>query len=308
MSTNTCCVCWSRRLSILSSWPLSNSDSTTSSNTRNSSSQTSKHVLSRNPLFPAYEENEIGAASLSKSADWIEIEEGIHWIGHEGPAFAYDNESPRHRVFLEGGWLADRLVTCGDYLQFIEDGGYSRPELWLSQGWTVVGEQDWEAPLYWTRHDGTWHLFTLAGLKPLDLNQPVCHVSYFEADAYATWADARLPTESEWEVVAQNSEPKRLFADQLLNDGLAIHPQAESENRGSLLGNLWQWTASPYVAYPGYRPSAGALGEYNGKFMCNQFVLRGGSCATSQNHIRPTYRNFFPPDARWQFSGIRLAR
>ena len=267
-----------------------------------------KHVLSCNPLFPAYDENALGETAATRSADWIEIDEGIHWIGHEGDGFAYDNESPRHRVFLEEARVADRLVTCGEFLQFVEDGGYRRPELWLSQGWATVVDQDWQAPLYWTKRDGSRHLFTLAGLKPLDPHQPVCHVSYFEADAYATWADARLPTEAEWEVAAQRSEPSGVFADQLFEAEEAIHPQTESSKETSLFGNVWQWTASPYVAYPGYRPSPGALGEYNGKFMCNQFVLRGGSCATSRSHIRPAYRNFFAPDVRWQFSGFRLAR
>lgn len=267
-----------------------------------------KHVFSCNPLLPAYEAREIGTTSHADSSNWFEIEEEIHRIGHDGSEFAYDNESPCHRVFLEPALVADRLVTCGEYLQFIEDGGYRKPELWLSQGWATVGEQGWNAPLYWMCPNGVWSIFTLAGLKPLDLNQPVCHVSYFEADAYATWAGARLPTECEWEVVASRGEPDGVFADQLLENGRAIHPQAETNGTASLFGNVWQWTCSPYVAYPGYQPSGGALGEYNGKFMCNQFVLRGGSCATPQSHIRPTYRNFFPPDARWQFSGIRLAR
>ena len=267
-----------------------------------------KHVFSCNPLFPVYAEGKVGAPSVPRSMGWLEVEEGVHWVGHEGDGFAYDNESPRHRVYFEGGRLADRLVTCGEYLQFMEDGGYRRPDFWLSQGWSVVAEQGWEAPLHWTRRDGAWHVFTLAGLKPIDLNQPVCHVSYFEADAYAAWAGARLPTESEWEVAARGCQMDDVFADRLLKEGRAIHPQAESSDGGSLFGNVWQWTASPYVAYPGYRPSAGAIGEYNGKFMCNQFVLRGGSCATSQSHIRSSYRNFFPPDSRWQFTGIRLAQ
>jgi ergothioneine biosynthesis protein EgtB len=267
-----------------------------------------KHVLSCNPLFPAYREGEIPGGGQVSPTGWIDIDEGIHWIGHEGDRFAYDNESPRHRVFLEASQLADRLVTCGEYLQFIEDGGYRRPEHWLSQGWALSREQGWEAPLHWVRQDGSWHVFTLAGLKPLDPAQPVCHLSYFEAEAYATWAGVRLPTESEWEVADKGRQIRGVFADRLLNEGQPIHPHPEFVGEIQLPGNVWQWTASPYAAYPGYRPSEGALGEYNGKFMCNQFVLRGGSCATSQSHIRSTYRNFFPPDARWQFSGIRLAR
>ncbi|MHB8897750.1 MAG: ergothioneine biosynthesis protein EgtB [Thermoguttaceae bacterium] len=267
-----------------------------------------KHVLSCNPLHPSYDDGEIQTGNAPEPCGWTEIAEGIHRIGHQGDRFAYDNESPRHQVFLESAALADRLVTCGEYLEFIKDGGYERPELWLSQGWNLAREQGWEAPLYWTRRRDTWHLFTLAGLKRLDPSQPVCHVSYFEADAFATWAGARLPTEYEWETAAAGTARDGVFADVLLDHGKAFHPQPEPATGQSLFGNVWQWTASPYTPYAGYRPSPGALGEYNGKFMCNQFVLRGGSCATSADHIRATYRNFFPPDARWQFSGIRLAR
>ncbi len=267
-----------------------------------------KHVLSCNPLHPTYDDGEIVTGGMPESCGWTEIEEGIHWIGNGGDRFAYDNESPRHRVFLEEAAVADRLVTCGEYLEFIEDGGYQRAELWLSQGWAAACEHGWRSPLYWARQDGSWQIFTLAGLKRLDPSQPVCHVSYFEADAFATWSGARLPTENEWEIAAASLPREGVFVDRLLEQGKAIHPQWEPAEQRSLFGNVWQWTSSPYTAYPGYRPSPGALGEYNGKFMCNQFVLRGGSCATSQDHIRPTYRNFFPPEARWQFTGIRLAR
>jgi ergothioneine biosynthesis protein EgtB len=199
-----------------------------------------------------------------------------------GEDFAFDNESPRHRVYLEPFSLAQRAVTGGEYLRFVEDGGYRRPELWLSEGWAAVQEQSWTAPLFWERADGGWSQFTLRGTRPLDTGAPVSHVSYYEADAYARWAGARLPSEAEWEVVA------------------AEHEQ--------LYGDVWEWTASAYLPYPRFRPLEGDLGEYNGKFMIGQMVLRGGSCFTPRSHIRPTYRNFFPPAARWQMSGLRLAR
>jgi len=245
-----------------------------------------KHVLSCNPLDPVYRaDDRRTTARSSDSLDWQQYPAGIYWIGHEGATFAYDNESPRHRQFLESFSLASRLVTCGEYLDFIGDGGYLRPELWLSLGWQCVREQSWSAPLYWRQDGQGWTLFTLGGRQPLDRDEPVCHLSYFEADAFARWAGSRLPTEGEWEVAAV--EPPTLE---------------------QMFGARWQWTASAYAAYPGYQPPAGALGEYNGKFMCSQYVLRGGSRATPPGHIRATYRNFFPPDARWQFTGIRLAR
>lgn len=271
-----------------------------------------KHVFSCNPLWPAYREDEIPASHSVVASSWIHFSEGIHWIGHEGPEFAYDNETPRHRQFLDAFQIAGRLVTCGEYLDFIDDGGYRQPELWLSAGWHQVCQEGWEAPLYWVRRDGTWAVFTLAGLRELDPKQPVCHVSYFEADAYATWAGYRLPTEAEWELASEQVPIEGNFADRLLGQGRAVHPHntvpGESADPAQMFGDVWEWTSSPYTPYPGFRIAEGALGEYNGKFMCNQYVLRGGSCATSQNHIRRTYRNFFPPDARWQFTGIRLAR
>ncbi|MEM6329009.1 MAG: ergothioneine biosynthesis protein EgtB [Planctomycetota bacterium] len=279
-----------------------------------------KHALSCNPLLPAYEESEAarpaatsggtGHSSAERpSFDWLNFDEGLREIGWApggeigwapggaGGGFAFDNESPRHRTFCEAFALADRTVTCGEYLRFIEDGGYGRPGPWLSMGWAAVQEHGWRAPLYWFERDGAWHHYTLAGPRPVDPQQPVCHVSYFEADAYARWAGARLPTEAEWEVASPGLPSPGPFVDQLLAAGHAVHP-----------GRAWEWTASQYTAYPGYQPPDGAMGEYNGKFMCNQFVLRGGSCATHSTHIRPTYRNFFPPDASWQFTGIRLAR
>ena len=212
--------------------------------------------------------------------------------------------------FLSPFIFADQLVTTGEYLRFMEDGGYQRPELWLSLGWNTVCEQGWQAPLYWHKIDSEWHEFTLVGIRPIDLTLPVCHVSYFEADAFARWAGARLPTEIEWEVASAESPLEGNFVDLLWDNDLAIHPGSmpSPTNPQSLFGDVWEWTSSPYTAYPGYVPADGALGEYNGKFMCNQFVLRGGSCATSSSHMRKTYRNFFPPDSRWQFSGIRLCR
>ena len=265
-----------------------------------------KHVLSCNPLAPVFREGRWREAAAGDS-DWVDFDEGLYEVGHAGNGFAYDNESPRHRVFLERCAVATRNVTSGEYIDFIEDGGYRRPELWLSEGWNTVQAECWEAPLYWLQQGGQWQHFTLAGLKPVDVHRPVCHISYFEAEAFARWAGYRLPTEAEWEVATAGRPTRGHFADSLLDAGEAIHPLG-SLDEPLAFGDVWQWTASPYVAYPGYRPPDGALGEYNGKFMCNQFVLRGGSCATHSSHIRATYRNFFPPDARWQFSGVRLAK
>jgi ergothioneine biosynthesis protein EgtB len=202
--------------------------------------------------------------------------------------------------------LGDRLATNGDYLDFIEDGGYERADLWLSEGWATIQQEGWRNPMYWTRRDGEWYVLTLGGLRRLDPNEPVCHLSYFEADAFARWSGARLPTEFEWEVASGSVPVDGNFVEQR-----NYHPLPAPKNATGLrqmFGDAWEWTQSSYAAYPGYRAEPGALGEYNGKFMCNQYVLRGGSCATSQTHIRPTYRNFFPSNARWQFSGVRLAR
>ena len=268
-----------------------------------------KHVLSCNPLHPVYREGEIASASPGQSGSALAVEAGVYWIGHDGDTFCFDNESPRHRVFLDAYSIRDQVVTCGDYLRFIEDGGYQCPNHWLSLGWQTVCENEWTAPLYWFQHDDHWQQFTLSGPREIDPHLPVCHVSYFEADAFARWAGMRLPTEAEWEVAARIFPVSGNFSDTLIASGSAIHPTigaSGEEDASQFLGNVWEWTASPYVAYPGYNPPEGALGEYNGKFMCNQFVLRGGSCATSSDHIRATYRNFFPPEARWQFSGLRL--
>jgi len=239
-----------------------------------------KHMLSLNPLRPAYRLASHAVVTDAWPLDWIRFDGGLVEIGHKGEGFAFDNEGPRHRTWLEPFALASRPTSCAEYLAFIEDGGYRRPEFWLSAGWDCVGQRGWNAPLYWEMKDGRWQVFTLSGLRALQPSEPVCHVSFYEAAAFAKWAGKRLPREAEWETAAPS-----------------LHG----------IGKVWEWTASPYVAYPGYREPPGAIGEYNGKFMANQFVLRGGCSATPAGHIRTTYRNFFPPDARWMFGGIRLA-
>jgi ergothioneine biosynthesis protein EgtB len=269
-----------------------------------------KHVLSSNPMRPTYSEAAArsGGDVLAAKAGWIEHQGGPVEIGHDGRGFAFDNESPRHTTQLAPFALADRPVTCGEWLAFIDDDGYRRPELWLSDGWATVQQRRWEAPLYWTTPGGGeagWRLFTLGGERPLDPAEPVGHVSYYEADAFAHWSGARLPTEAEWETVAADWP-----VEGNLLDPSVLHPRARLDGDGGpgLFGDVWEWTASSYSAYPGFRPAAGAVGEYNGKFMVNQYVLRGGSCATPPGHLRATYRNFFPADARWVFAGLRLAR
>ena len=266
-----------------------------------------KHVFSENPLRPIYKDQRVEVPTKTTPLTWAEFPEGLAWVGHDGDGFSFDNEGPRHREFVPAFALASRLVTCGEYKAFIEDGGYRRPEFWLSEGWNVVQAQGWQAPLYWEQQDGQWWQFTLSGLRPIEDAEPVCHVSLFEADAYAHWAGARLPTEFEWEVAAQGLP----WTGNFVESG-SFHPApapvAQAGTPTQMFGDVWEWTRSQYSPYPGYAPPAGALGEYNGKFMCNQFVLRGGSCATSQTHIRDTYRNFFAPDARWQFMGLRLAK
>ena len=262
-----------------------------------------KHALWSNPLRPAYlplahpERHDVPAVT------WTQFEEGVREIGHSGPEFAFDNESPRHKVYLYPFRLASRLVTNGEYLQFMADEGYRRPELWLSDGWDQVCANKWESPLYWLNEDGRWRMYTLGGVRDVELSEPVCHVTFYEADAYARWAGKRLPTEAEWEIAASG-----VAIDGNLLESELFHPRAaERQGLQQMFGDVWEWTASPYIGYPGYKPPAGVLGEYNGKFMCNQMVLRGGSCTTPRSHIRATYRNFFPPHARWQFMGIRLA-
>jgi ergothioneine biosynthesis protein EgtB len=269
-----------------------------------------KHVLSCNPLRPAYmppptsTPTAPGPRGVPK-AEWLERDGGVADVGHDGRGFGFDNEFPRHGTYLTPFALADRPVTCGEWLSFMEAGGYQRPEFWLSDGWTTVQAQGWNSPLYWFRHPDepdTWQQFTLAGPQPLNLDEPVCHVSYYEADAYAHWTGMRLPTEEEWEVVAAAAAD----GDNFLGTGVP-HPRP-AVNNTALLGDVWEWTSSAYTAYPGFRAAPGAVGEYNGKFMVSQYVLRGGCCATPPGHARVTYRNFFPPGARWAFSGVRLAR
>ncbi len=265
-----------------------------------------KHVLSRNPLRPAYDylAPPAGGSAPPSPLRWHAHEGGQTEIGHDGHDFAYDNESPRHAVYLRPFSLASRTVTCGEWQAFIDDGGYRRPELWLSDGWATVEAEGWDAPLYWARSADSWTIFTLGGERPLAPSEPVCHISLYEADAYARWADARLPTEAEWEAVAAS----RTDPDPDVMDPSVLHPRPESGGEGGLLGGVWQWTASAYAPYPGFRPAAGAVGEYNGKFMVNQYVLRGGCCATPPGHVRASYRNFYPAASRWPFAGLRLAR
>ncbi|MEM1061351.1 MAG: ergothioneine biosynthesis protein EgtB [Planctomycetota bacterium] len=275
-----------------------------------------KHLLSCHPSRPAYREDCPDAASSADVSDRDEscpFGGGLVEIGHTGGAFAYDNEGPRHRVWLEPFRLATRPVTNGDFLAFVEDGGYRRADLWLSDGWAAVTREGWTGPAYWIDRDGEISEFTLAGVGPLDPDAPVCHVSQYEADAFCRWAGARLPTEFEWEHACAadgQATGNGAAAGNLLDDAVPrprpVTPRLYGRPAG-MLGDVWEWTSSAYLGYPGYRPPAGALGEYNGKFMSGQAVLRGGSCATPRTHIRPTYRNFFPARARWQFSGFRLA-
>jgi len=265
-----------------------------------------KHAFWSNPLHPAYREGALPESRVAQPVQWIGYEGGLVEIGHVGEEFSFDNEQPRHKTYLQPFELASRLVTCGEYLDFMRDGGYERPELWLSEGWDTVRAQQWRAPLYWFEEDGEWRVFTLRGAVDLSslLDTPVCHVSYFEADAFARWAGKHLPTEAEWEIAAEELPVEG----NLLESGL-LHPSAASKGAGpqQMLGDVWEWTASAYLGYPGYAALPGALGEYNGKFMSNKMVLRGGSAVTPASHIRSTYRNFFPPASRWQFCGVRLA-
>ncbi len=267
-----------------------------------------KHVFAQNPLYPVFEATQVSSDGHKMAPPrFVDFDEATIEVGFDGAGFSYDNEGPRHRALVGRFALATRPVTNGEYLAFIEAGGYTRSEFWLSLGWTTVQEQRWKAPLYWVKRDGQWWNFTLSGFRPVEESEPVTHVSYFEADAYANWDGARLPTEFEWERANEG-----LSIDGNFVDSSRFHPAAAPHADGTQLqqmfGDVWEWTRSSYLPYPGYRAAPGALGEYNGKFMCNQMVLRGGSCATSRDHIRPTYRNFFQPEKRWQFTGIRLAR
>jgi ergothioneine biosynthesis protein EgtB len=265
-----------------------------------------KHVFWVNPLRPAYLERTIPVKADGSASEWITIIGGLRDIGHDGRGFAFDNEGPRHKEYIAPFEIASRLVTNGEFKRFILAGGYQKPEYWLSLGWATVQAEQWRAPLYWLEMDGEWQNHTLSGLGPIVDDEPVCHASFFEADAFARWAGVRLPTESEWETASDFADPAQ---GSYMESG-AFHPGGAESRQGlqQMFGEVWQWTGSAYLPYPGYSPAKGALGEYNGKFMCNQYVLRGGSVATSRTHIRKTYRNFFPPATRWQFSGIRLAR
>ena len=277
-----------------------------------------KHVLAQNPLYPVFRADrasrsvrgEEQTAMECRRYQFVDFEEIITAIGHNGDGFAYDNEGPRHQALVPSFSLATRPITNGEYIAFVEDNGYKRPEFWLSLGWMTVNEQRWNAPLYWIKRDGVWLNFTMSGLHPVDQSEPVTHVSYFEADAFANWAGARLPTEFEWERAALSYPIEGNFVeDELFHPaGSPVETPKRHHHLLQMFGDVWEWTRSAYSPYPGYRAAPGALGEYNGKFMCNQYVLRGGSCATSRTHIRHTYRNFFQPEKRWQFTGIRLAR
>jgi ergothioneine biosynthesis protein EgtB len=266
-----------------------------------------KHVLSRNPLQPVYAGHPSPVAAPDQLG-WVDVAGGLVEIGHEGGGFCFDNEEPRHRVWLEPYRLADRLVTNGEWLEFMSDNGYRRHELWLSDGWAKVNAETWRAPLYWHELDGGWFEHTLHGTFPVNPALPVSHVSFYEAEAFATWAGKRLPSEAEWEHAVVVDRASTDVAN--LADGETFHPRAATPSTGRLrqaFGDCWEWTSSAYHPYPGFHPAPGAIGEYNGKFMSNQMVLRGGCALTPPGHARTTYRNFFPHAARWALSGVRLA-
>lgn len=272
-----------------------------------------KHVLSRNPLDAAYRMGRPEVVSSAAELEWLAVPGGQYTIGHDGRGFCFDNETPAHRVIVDDFSISSRLVTNGEFLEFIEDGGYSEHSHWHADGWMTAQAENWSAPLYWRRDEsGEWMEFTLSGAAPLRREAPVCHVSFYEAAAYASWAGSRLPTEQEWEVAAsllrgdsRSGDGKRDF----MEGAFAPRPARASDGGLQQMdGELWQWTESAYLPYPGFKPPQGAIGEYNGKFMVNQMVLRGGSCATPPGHSRTTYRNFFYPGQRWMFSGLRLAR
>lgn len=261
-----------------------------------------KHILALNPLHPIYRDDLQPPTFTDSTFQWLKYSGGLYSIGHQGDEFAFDNESPRHQTYLQDYKLGNRLVTNGEYLEFIQTGGYQEAKYWLAEGWATVQAHQWRFPLYWELIDNDWYVMTLGGLQRVDERKPVCHVSFYEADAYATWKGKRLPTEAEWEIATIDLPQTGNFLDSDYLD-----PTPANNLHHQFFGDVWEWTQSAYLPYPGFQIADGAIGEYNGKFMCNQMVLRGGSCVTSANHIRPTYRNFFPPSTRWQFSGIRLA-
>ncbi len=277
-----------------------------------------KHVLSMNPLRPTLYARPADTQPTGVPAlEWLRYEAGLYETGYNGPEFHFDNEGKRHKEYVESFEIASRLVTNGEFMKFIDDGGYSRPDLWLSLGWATVQqhslkEHEWEKfdkPLYWFRTDDGWMQYTLAGPRPVHPDEPVVHVSYYEADAFSRWSGVRLPSEAEWEIASADAE----ITGGNFSDNMSFQPRplpltAQPGRLHQMFGDVWEWTNSAYNAYPGFKPWEGAAGEYNGKFMANQIVLRGGSCATPQNHIRSSYRNFFPADAKWQFMGFRMAR
>lgn len=262
-----------------------------------------RYNFSINPLFPAYHKVELPPTAAVPAMSWQEFSAGIVEIGHSGDVFAYDNERPRHMTYVHDFRIATRLVSNAEYMTFIDDGGYDRVELWLSDGWRTLQEQQWQAPLYWFKQGREWMHFDLTGAHALRLDEPVAHLSYYEADAYARWAGKRLPTEAEWEHVANT----QTIAGNFLDSGLYVPQPAQHSGMTQLFGDLWEWTQSAYLPYPGFKPLPGTLGEYNGKFMSEQMVLRGGCCVTAQDHMRASYRNFFRAADRWMFSGLRLA-
>lgn len=266
-----------------------------------------KYILGANPLHPPYQEGEVKMSGAAR-ASFLPFEEGIYEIGYNGEGFCWDNEKAPHKVYLNKFSIQSRLVTNGEYLEFMKAGGYQKHEYWLMEGFEWAKSLDSQSPQYWYEQDGQWYYYTLQGMRPLDMEAPVTHVSYYEADAYAQWRGLRLPTEFEWEAACQALYQAIPDEANFQDSGLLLPTPAQNEKDHQFLGQVWEWTASAYLPYPGYSRFKGALGEYNGKFMVNQMVLRGGSCATPETHIRPTYRNFFHADKRWQFTGIRLAR
>lgn len=265
-----------------------------------------KYMFSQNPLDIAYKIVERPHVKSVPDLSWTSFKEGVYEVGNQGDDFGYDNEFPRHKTYIHNFEMANRLVTNAEFIEFIESGAYKEPKWWLDEGFSTVRDGGWQAPLYWEKKDGIWWQFTLSGMQKVDPYEPVTHISYFEADAYARWKGFRLPTEQEWEVAAQPLTLEGNFAD--IGYHHPVAQQNAEDGLQQMFGEVWQWTQSSYAPYPGYEPLPGALGEYNGKFMCNQYVLRGGSCATSKSHIRKTYRNFFHTNERWQFNGIRLAK